>query len=144
MAVAAERAAEVARNRAHISAFAAFGFEDRGVGVGGHQSKPIDSDRTRRDFEAFADAGEIIGARAVDLDGGEGRRRLLHQADEAGKQGLDLGRGGTLLRAGDDFAFRIVGRAFFAPAHAEAIGLGAVLHDRDRLRRLAEGDRQHA
>ena len=37
MAVAAERAAEVARNRAHIGAFAAFGLEHRRVGVGGHQ-----------------------------------------------------------------------------------------------------------
>src|SRR5208283_5856479 len=46
--------------------------------------------------------------------------------------------------AGDDCAFGVVGRAFLAPAHAEAIGLGAVLDDWNGFRRLAESDRQHA
>ena len=86
MAVAAERAAEVARDRAHVGALAAFGLEHGRVAVGLDEREPIDVDRPRGDLEGLAVAGEIIGARAVDLDGGKGRRRLLDQADEARQQ----------------------------------------------------------
>ena len=51
---------------------------------------------------------------------------------------------GALVRAGDDLALGVVGRGLLAPADAEAIFLGAFLHDRHGLGRLAEGDRQHA
>ena len=50
----------------------------------------------------------------------------------------------SLVGAGDDLALGIVGRALLAPAHAKTVGLGAVLDDRHRLGRLAEGDGQHA
>ncbi len=93
MSVAAERAAEIARDRAHVGALAAFGLEHRGVGLGGYQVEPVDMDRARLDREGFAVACEIVGARASDADRGEGRRRLENGADEARQEAFDFGRG---------------------------------------------------
>src|SRR5262249_40569874 len=38
--------------------------------------------------------------------------------------------------------FRVIGVALFAPLHGEAVALAALHHERDRLGRLAERDRQ--
>ena len=144
MSVAAERAAEIPRDRAHVGALAAFGLEHSFIGLSRHQFEPIDMDRARFDLEGFAPAREVIGARAGDADSGESRRRLENGADEARQEAFNLGRGRPPIGACDDLPFGVVGRAFLAPAHAEAVGFGPILNDRHGLGRLAESDRQHA
>src|SRR3984957_21330497 len=143
MSITAERPAEVTRDRAHVRALAAFGLEQRVVGVGRDQVEPVDMDRARFDLEGFAFARKIVGARAGDADGGEGRRRLENGADEARQEALNLGWGGTAIRAWGDPSFGVVGRGFPRPAHAEPVGFGSVLNDGHGLGRLAESDRQH-
>src|SRR5271154_2794206 len=117
MSITSERPAEVTRDRAHVRALAAFGLEHRVVGVSRYQVEPVDMDRARFDLEGFAFARKIVGARASDADGGEGRRRLENGADEAREEALNLGWGRTPIRACDDLPFGVVGRAFLAPAH---------------------------
>src|SRR6202167_376568 len=143
MSVTAERPAEVARDRAHIGALAAFSLEHRFTGLSRDQIEPVDMDRARFNLEGFAFARKIVGARASDADSGEGRRRLENGPDEAREEALNLGWGGTPIRACDDLSFGVVGRAFLAPAHAEPVGFGSVLNDGHGLGRLAESDRQH-
>ena len=143
MSITAERPAEVARDRAHVGALAAFGLEHRVVGVSRYQVEPVDMDRARFNLESFAIACEIVGARASDADSGEGRRRLENDADEAREEALNLSWGGTPIRTRHDLPFGVVGRAFLAPAHAKPVGFGSVLNDRHGLGRLAESDRQH-
>src|SRR5258707_5576794 len=123
MSVAAKRPAEVTRDRAHIRALAAFGLEDRVVGVSRYQVEPVDMDRARFNLEGLAVACEIVGARAGDADRREGRRRLENFADEAREEALNLGWGGTPIRACDDLALGVVGRAFLDPAHPGPHGL---------------------
>ena len=145
MAEAAERAAHVAGERAHIGALAAFGLEHRVVGVGRlDQIEAVDVDRARLELHHLAVAGEVIGALAVDLDGREARRHLRDGAGEARQQRADrLGRRPQLARR-RDAPFGVVGVALLAPAHREAVALAAVHDERDGLGRLAERDRQEA
>ena len=78
MAETAQSAAEIAGQRAHIGALAAFGLEHRMIGVGDvDQLQPADLDRPGRKFHRLAVAGEVIGALAVDLDRRIARRHLL-------------------------------------------------------------------
>src|SRR6185437_5590371 len=111
MSVAAERAAEISRDRADVGALAAFGLEHCGVGLSRYQFEPVDMDRARFDLESLAFAREIVGARAGDADGGEGRRSLENGADEAWQKALDFGWGRAQVRASDDLALGVVGRA---------------------------------
>ena len=104
MAVAAERSPEVARQRAHIGALAAFGFEPRLVALGGDEREAMDGDRPRRDLERFAAARQIVGALAGDADRREGRRRLRDEADEARQRRFDFARRRPRVGGRDDFA----------------------------------------
>ena len=80
-------AADIAGQRPHIGALAAFGLEHRMIRVGHvDELEPVDLDRARRKFDHLAVAGEIVGALAVDLDGGIARRHLLDRAGEARQQ----------------------------------------------------------
>ena len=84
MAETAQSAAEIAGERADIGALAAFGLEHGVVGVrASDELEPVDLDRARREFDRLAVAGEIVGALALDLDGGKARRHLLDRAGEA-------------------------------------------------------------
>ena len=77
MSKATERAAHVAGECPHIGPLAALRGEHAVIGVGClDQFKVMDLDRARREFHHLALAGEIVGALAVDLDGGEARRHL--------------------------------------------------------------------
>ncbi len=65
MAETAQSAAQVAGERAHIGALAAFGVQHRVIGVGGvDQLQPVDFDRAGREFHRLAVAGEVVGALA--------------------------------------------------------------------------------
>ena len=95
-----ERAADIAGQRADIGAFAAFGLEHGVIGVRGlDQLQPVDLDRAGRQFDRLAVAGEIIGALAVDLDGGIARRHLLDGAGEGRQQRADRVGGRALRRS---------------------------------------------
>ena len=77
MAIAAEHAAEIAGDGAHIGALAALGLEDAGVvDPAVRQHAGVDGHRARLKHDLGAAARKIIGAFAVDLDGGECRRHL--------------------------------------------------------------------
>ncbi len=59
-----------------------------------------------------------------------------------GKQGADGRRIGAAFARRHDAAFGIVGVALLAPANGKQIGFAAVDHERHRLGRFAERDRQ--
>jgi hypothetical protein len=83
MAVAAEIAADVTRQRAHIGALAAFDFENRAVVIAlRHQHRqPVDLDLAGGDVDGFAaTARQIIGALTGDLDRRKLRRDLHDHA----------------------------------------------------------------
>ena len=83
---AAERAAHVASQRAHVGAFAALGLQHRRRRVR-HVDEPqiLDDDPARLEHHRLAAAGEVVGALAVDLDGRERRRHLADLAGEVGR-----------------------------------------------------------
>src|SRR5690606_16155158 len=65
MAEAAERAAKVARDGAHVSALAALGLEGGVIGVGRlDQIEAMDFDFTRGEYDRLALTGQIVGALA--------------------------------------------------------------------------------
>ena len=69
MAKTAQSAAEIAGERPHIGAFAAFGFQHRMIGVGiVDELEAADLDRAGGEFHRFAVARKIVGALALDLD----------------------------------------------------------------------------
>ena len=87
---AAERAADVAGDGADVGAPAAFGLEHRRQRIGHvDEFEPVDLHGTRFELDGFALAREIVGALAVDLDRGEGGRRLHDLADEGRQERLD-------------------------------------------------------
>ena len=144
MAEAAERPAEIARDGAHIGALAAIGLEHRPVALVMDERDPVDLDRARLQFHHLAVAGEIVGALALDLDGGEARRHLLHLPDEARQQRLDGGRVRGSGRSAHHLALGVVGVGLLAPRDREDVGFAAVHDERDGLGRLAQRDRQDA
>ena len=90
MAEAAERLAEVAGDAADVAALAAGHLEDGGVAVGrGDELEALDVERAGGEVEGLAGAGEVVGALAVDLDGGDLRRDLQDVAGEGGERGAD-------------------------------------------------------
>ena len=99
MPIAAEHAAEIARNGAHISALAAMRFEDRGIGLGLDKAERMNGDGTRREIGRLAVAGEIIGALAGDLDRRIDRRLLQDRAGELRKRRQDRLALGPQIRA---------------------------------------------
>ena len=73
-----KRAAQIAGQRADIGALAAFGLEHGVVGVRRlDERQAVDVDRPGCELDLLAVAGEVVGALAVDLDGGIARRHLL-------------------------------------------------------------------
>ena len=89
-------------------------------------------------------ARQVVGALAVDLDGRERRRRLQDLAGEARQQRLDGLARRAHVAGGDDLALGVVGVGGRAPAHGEAVVLGAVDGVGHGLGRLAQRDRQDA
>src|SRR5664279_1385144 len=145
MAETAQSTAHVAGQRPHIGALAAFGVQYRVIGVGGgDQLQPGNFYRAGLKFHHLAVAGEVIGALAVDLDGGIARRHLLDGAGIGRQQSANGLRRGALIAAGDGAAFGVVGVPFLAPAHGKLVELAAVHHEGNGLGRFAERDRQAA
>src|SRR6516162_7513839 len=145
MAEAAERPADVAGERPRIRALAALGGKNRVIGVGPvGEFEPIYGYRARRNFYAFALAGQIIGTLPFDLDRRETRRHLLDRAGEARQQRSDRAVFRATFTRIHYAAFGVVGVALFAPAYREDIGLAAVDHERHGLGRFAESNRQAA
>src|ERR1700738_1324378 len=96
VAMAAERPAKIAGERAHIGSLAALGREARVVRIGSvDQHQAVDVDDARLELEFLAVAGDVIGALAVDLDGGKARRHLLDRADKTRQQRRYRLPGGT-------------------------------------------------
>ena len=137
--------AHVASQSTHVCTLAAFGFEHGGVWIWRFdKAQFLDDDDTRREFDNFALAGQVIGTIAVDLDGRERRWALADLPGELVQQRFYIGTRGSLVGAINDLAFGVVRGGLHAPAHGEAIGLLAVHGKRHRLRRLAECNRQNS
>ena len=68
VAEAAQHAAEIAGDGAHIGSLAALAFERRGVGVVRHQAQHMDDDFAGVQFDDLAVPREVVGALAGDLD----------------------------------------------------------------------------
>src|ERR1700694_1839089 len=102
----------------------------------------VNFDRPRLQFDGIAVARQIIGALALDLDGGILRRDLLDPGGGLRQQVPDRTGTRPAIAGVGDPALGIVGVAFLAPAHRKAIALAAVHHERNRLGGLAQGDRQ--
>ena len=94
--------------------------------------------------DGFAVAGEVIGAFALNLDGRELRRGLQDRSGELRQQRLDRLGGRPGVGGLGRTALDVVGVAFLAPAHREAVALATVHHERHRLGGFAECDRQTA
>src|SRR5271155_16500 len=141
----AERPAEVASERAYVSALAAFGCEHGMIRIRRfEQIEPIYGYRARGDFDRRAVPRQVVSPLAVNLYGRKARRHLFDRSDKARQQSLDRGRRGAALARVHDTAFGIVGVAFLTPSHGEGIGLSTVDHEGNGLGRLAERDRQTA
>src|SRR6202048_4455101 len=104
----------------------------------------VNLDRAGLQVDGFAVASEIIGALALDLDGGVLRRGLLDQAGESRQQFPYSLRRRSEVAGLDGAALGIVGVALLAPGDREAIALATVHHERNRLGGFAERDRQGA
>ena len=145
MAETAELPADIAGQRADVSALAAFGFQNRVVGARlVDQLQTADIDLSRLDFDRLAVAGEVISTFALDLDGGELRRGLLDSADVTRQNGANLVRSRTFVARLGDFALGIVRIALFAPLDGKPVQFAAVLDERHGFGGLAERDRQAA
>ena len=108
-------------------------------------SQGVDFDRPGLQVDRLAIPGDVVGPLAGDLDGGELRRHLLDGADVVAAAARGSRRRPAARRSCCvDAAFGIVGVALLAPAHGEAVALAPVHHERNRLGRFAERDRQHA
>src|ERR1700751_1106226 len=119
-----ELPAKIARQRANVSSFAAFGGQNRVVSVGNFdQSKLMDRDRAGGDFNGFTVPGQIVGTLATKFHGGEARRHLLDRAGKARQQPFDRVPIGTLVAGRYDSTFGVVGVAFFTPTDGAAISL---------------------
>ena len=60
-------------------------------------------------LEILAFTGQVIGALAIDLDGGEFRRHLFDQAEIVGQHGFDGVAGRACVGCRGDFAFGVPG-----------------------------------
>src|SRR5262249_626036 len=90
MAVTAQQAPHVARQRPDIGTLAAMGFEYRLIAVGAfHERKLENIDRAGFEADGLAVARDVVGALAGDLDGGELRRHLRDAAGEVRQQRTD-------------------------------------------------------
>src|SRR6516164_3805370 len=87
---------------------------------------------------------QVIGALALDLDGGIARRGLFDQAGELRQQTANRLRRRPDITDSDDPSLGVVGVALLAPTHHETVALASVHHKRDGLSSLAERDRQGA
>ena len=82
-ACAAQLAAHIPGESAHVGALAAFGFQHRRRPVGHvDEAEVFDHDPARLEHDQLAAAREVIGAVAVDLDGRKARRNLAYLAPE--------------------------------------------------------------
>jgi len=138
-------AAEVASQRAHIGALAAFGGEHAVIAIGHiDEFKAMNRDRAGLELHNLAVTGQIICALALDLDRGEARRHLLDRAGEARNERADCLQARPLAAGRGDATLSVVGVALLAPANREAIDLASFHHEGNCLGRLSERDRQEA
>src|SRR3546814_7294375 len=87
----AGRAPQIARQGAHVGAFAAMNLENRMVPVRlSFQRDGVDRDAARLQLEVGLGAGEVVGPLSAHLDRRIERRRLLDLAGEGSQRGLDL------------------------------------------------------
>src|ERR1700741_3991645 len=142
MAKTAEKAAEIAGERAYRGRLAAFGLEDRMVRTEGtDESHPADLDQARAEFHHFAIARQVVGALAFDLDRRIARRHLLDAAGKGREERHNrIGRA-SLIAPGHNAAFGVISIPFLTPANREAIELAAVHHERDGFGCFAKCDR---
>src|SRR6201995_279401 len=99
-------------------------------------------DRAGRQLDDLAIARQIIGALALDLDGGIAWRGLFYGASELRQQRADGVRRRPEVAGLDDLALGVVGVALLAPAHREAVALAAVHHEGEGLSGFPGGNRQ--
>ena len=144
MAQTAQGPAQVARDRADIAALAADHLQAGGVGLGLQQGQAVDPQRARGQFHLDPLAGQVIGALALDHDGGKGGRDLHDVTGKAPQRRLDLRRGGAVVAGADHAAGRVVGGRLGPPVHHEVIAFQRVGDDRHGLGGLAQGDGQDA
>src|SRR5947207_14777809 len=93
----------------------------------------VDLDRPRLQRDALAVARQIIGALALDLDGGVLRRDLLDQAGEPRQQVQDPVRGGPDIAGLGEPALGVVCFSFLASSDRKSIAVPAVYFERSRL-----------
>src|ERR1700677_2715894 len=144
MAVTTQRPTQIAGDRPDIGALAAFGLEYGLIRFVRDENEAMNDDFARRNFELRAPARQIVGALAADLDRRIGRRGLLDRPEKTRQHRRDLARRRANVGTSDDYALGVVGVGFFAPSDGETIGLGSVLHDGNRLGRLAQSYRENS
>ena len=137
MAKTSQRRAQIAGNGAHIAALAADHFQLGMIRIrAGQQRQAFDPQRAGGDIHHFALARQIIGALAIDLDGGILRRGLQDFTPEGGQRRLDLRIRRAAVRGGDDAAFGIIRGGGGPEAHLETIAfqrIGDVGHGLGRF-----------
>ena len=97
-----------------------------------------------RQLDHLARPRQLVGALAVDLERRIGWRRLHDRPREARQYGGNRRRAGPHIGRRGHRPFGIVGRRRGPPRHGELIPLGRIEHPACQLRRLAQGNRQHA
>ena len=145
MPLTAERFAQIARDRAHIAAFATDHFQSHMVSVRTlHHGQLIHIQRSRFKRDIFARTRKLISALPVHLNSGKLWRNLLDIANKFQQRFLDLIVCRPRLRGGNHFAFSVVGVCRFAKLHIKYIGLERIGDERNRLRRLPQRHGQNA
>ena len=104
----------------------------------------MNGDGTRGQLDRLTIASHVIGAFTINLDCRKGGGHLHDCAGEAWQQGFDLIGGGALIGCLRHAAFGVIAFRLNAPAHGEAIGFLAILHERHSLCGLTKGNRQKA
>ena len=145
VAFGAEGVGEIAGHGADVETLAGADAEGGGIFRDDFdQSGVVDGDRPALKLEVFAIAGEIIGAFAIDFDGGELWRDLFDLADESGQRGKDCVFCRADIGAGDLDAFGIIAGGGDAPLDGEDIVFVGIHGPGDGFGGVAEGDGQDA
>src|SRR4029078_8440818 len=126
VAVAAENATHVTRQRPHVRTFAAAGLEHARRSVDHlDEHQTVDEDRAWIEHDGLAAARQIIGAFTGDLDRRISRRHLHALPVKLWAPGFDVATLGALVARVCARTFGVVGIGFATPADGEAISLFA-------------------
>src|SRR5262249_53581512 len=134
---------EIAGKRAHVSAFAAAGLEDRRVLRRLNEIECVHRYVAGGQSWGIAAARQIIGAFTIDLKGRKGGRHLGDRPGEPRTQRGNRGNRWALAGLGHGRTLAVVGAGFNPPAHCETVGLFSLLNVRHGFRRLAKCYRQN-